>query len=146
MIFFLCMVWGSHSGSNEGCYLLGYNTVWCVFFSWGGVRLSPLGTSPSVWPIIPAPGDRWWWMWSVRWNMNWQGNPKYSEETFPQCHFVHHKSHMGSNTGRRDGKPVTSRLSYDTARVVRWMLTDDSEEHPASIFSFEELKKLAWSR
>jgi hypothetical protein len=31
-----------------------------VFFlvSWGGVRLSPLGTSATNWPIVPAPDDR----------------------------------------------------------------------------------------
>jgi hypothetical protein len=27
-------------------------------FSWGGVRLSLLGTSATNWPIVPAPGDR----------------------------------------------------------------------------------------
>jgi hypothetical protein len=26
--------------------------------SWGGVRLSPLGTSATIWPIVPAPDDR----------------------------------------------------------------------------------------
>jgi hypothetical protein len=26
--------------------------------SWGGVRLSPLGTSATNWPIVPAPDDR----------------------------------------------------------------------------------------
>jgi hypothetical protein len=25
--------------------------------SWGGVRLSPLGTSATVWPIVPAADD-----------------------------------------------------------------------------------------
>jgi hypothetical protein len=33
-----------------------------VFFfflvSLGGVRLSPLGTSANIWPIVPAPDDR----------------------------------------------------------------------------------------
>jgi hypothetical protein len=29
---------------------------WLV--SWGGVRLSPLGTSATNWPIVPAPDDR----------------------------------------------------------------------------------------
>jgi hypothetical protein len=46
------------------------------FFSCGGVRLSPLGTSVNNWPIVPAPGGRWWWMWGSRWNENWQGKPK----------------------------------------------------------------------
>jgi hypothetical protein len=27
------------------------------FVSWGGVRLSPLGTSATNWPIVPAPDD-----------------------------------------------------------------------------------------
>jgi hypothetical protein len=26
--------------------------------SWGGVRLSPLGTSATIWPIVPAPDNR----------------------------------------------------------------------------------------
>jgi hypothetical protein len=26
--------------------------------SWGGVILSPLGTSATVWPIVPAPDGR----------------------------------------------------------------------------------------
>jgi hypothetical protein len=35
----------------------------------------------------------------------------------PQCHIVHHKSHMtwpGLELGRRGEKPVTNRLSYVT--------------------------------
>jgi hypothetical protein len=28
----------------------------CSFL--GGVRLSPLGTSATTWPIVPAPDDR----------------------------------------------------------------------------------------
>jgi hypothetical protein len=35
---------------------------YCLFsfllVSWGGVRLSPLGTSATNWPIVPAPDDR----------------------------------------------------------------------------------------
>jgi hypothetical protein len=30
-----------------------------VFIFLGGVRLSPLGTSATNWPTVPAPG---WWM------------------------------------------------------------------------------------
>jgi hypothetical protein len=47
------------------------------------VRLSPLGTAATNWPIVPAPDDRRWWVWSSRWNENWQGNPKNSEKTCP---------------------------------------------------------------
>jgi hypothetical protein len=28
-----------------------------ILVSWGGVRLSPLGTSATNWPIAPAPDD-----------------------------------------------------------------------------------------
>jgi hypothetical protein len=33
----------------------------------------------------------------------------------PKCHFVHHKSHKGSNLVRRRRKPATNGLSYGTA-------------------------------
>jgi hypothetical protein len=30
-----------------------------IFFSsWGGVRMNLLGTSTTIWPIVPAPDDR----------------------------------------------------------------------------------------
>jgi hypothetical protein len=37
------------------------------------------------WPIVPAPDDRWWWLWSNWWNEDWQGKPKYSEKTCPNA-------------------------------------------------------------
>jgi hypothetical protein len=54
------------------------------FLGWGGVRLSPLGTWATVWPTLPALDDRWrWWVWSSRWNENWQRKLKYSEKLAP---------------------------------------------------------------
>jgi hypothetical protein len=90
------------------------------FFSWSGVRLSPLGTSATNWPIVPAPDDRWWWVWNNWWNCNWHGRPKYSEQT---CRSANLSStnptlyDLGSNPGRRGGKPATNRLSYGTALI-----------------------------
>jgi hypothetical protein len=44
----------------------------------------------------------------------------YSEETCPECHFVHRKLHYpGSNPGRYRGKAVVDSLSYDTALLGR---------------------------
>jgi hypothetical protein len=38
----------------------GFEDGGCILFlvSCGGVRLSPLGTSATNWPIVPAPDDR----------------------------------------------------------------------------------------
>jgi hypothetical protein len=43
----------------------------------------------------------------------WQGKPKYSEET-PSSAAAHHRSHM-TWPGFELGKPATSRLIYGTA-------------------------------
>jgi hypothetical protein len=84
------------------------------------VRLSPLGTAVTVWPIVPAPDDRWW-LWSNRWNTNWQGKPKYFEKTCPSATLSTTNPtcpDAGSNPGRRCRKPATNRLSYGTASVI----------------------------
>jgi hypothetical protein len=81
-----------------------------------GVRLSSLGTSTTVWPIVPAP----WWGWSSRWNENWQGKPKYSERTFRSATLSITNTtwpDLGLNPGRRGGNPATNRLSYGTADI-----------------------------
>jgi hypothetical protein len=93
--------------------------------SWGGVRLSPLGTSANIWPTVPAADDRWW-VWSSRWNENWQGKPKYSEKTCPSatCSTTNPTwPDLGSNPGRRGGKLATSRLRYGTALYICFTLT-----------------------
>jgi hypothetical protein len=82
------------------------------------VRLSPLGTSATVWPIVPAPANTWWWLWSIRWNANWQRKQKCSEKTCPSATLSTTNPtwpDLGSNPGRPGGKPPTKRLSYDTA-------------------------------
>jgi hypothetical protein len=83
------------------------------------VRLSPLGTSATGWPIVPAPDDRWW-VCSRRWNEKWQGKPKYSEKTCPSATLSITNPtwpDLSSNPGFRGGKPATNRLSYGTASL-----------------------------
>jgi hypothetical protein len=49
-----------------------------------GVRLSPLGSAATDWPIVPAPDDDDD-CGSNRWNENWQGKTKYSKKTCPSA-------------------------------------------------------------
>jgi hypothetical protein len=94
------------------------------------MRLSPLGTLVDICPIVPAPADRWW-VWSSRWNENWQGKPKYLEKDCPSATLsttIPTWPDRGSNSGRREGKPATNRLSYGAAELEltlsRWFFLD----------------------
>jgi hypothetical protein len=89
-----------------------------ILVSWGGVRLSALGTAVNVYSIVSAPGDRWWWVWSSRWNENWQWKPKYSDKICPGATLSTTNPtwlDLVSNQGRRGGKAAINRLSYGTA-------------------------------
>jgi hypothetical protein len=84
------------------------------------VRLSPLGTSVTNCPIVPAPDNRWW-PWRSQWNENWQGRPKYWEKTCPSGTLSTTNPtwrDLGCNSGRRGGKPTTNRLSFGTAFIL----------------------------
>jgi hypothetical protein len=91
-----------------------------LFFSFVGcgMKLSPLGTSATIWPIVLAPDDRWWWLWSNRWDENWERKPKYSEKTCPSITWSTTNPtwlDLGSSPGRRCEKMVTNRLSSGPA-------------------------------
>jgi hypothetical protein len=42
---------------NAWCGITDGQVLSFSFFSWGGVRLSPLGTLATSWPIVQAPAD-----------------------------------------------------------------------------------------
>jgi hypothetical protein len=101
-------------------FVMEMQYVFCdVYFflvSWVGLRLSPLGTSATNWPTVPGLDNKW--MWSSRWNENWQGKPKYSEKTCPSATLSTTNPtwpDLGSNPGRLGGNPATSRRSYGSA-------------------------------
>jgi hypothetical protein len=71
------------SSKAEKCQLCSmyYNMLSSFFLlvSWGGVKLEFTCTAATAWPIIPATVERWW-LWSNRWNENWQDKQKYLEK------------------------------------------------------------------
>jgi hypothetical protein len=90
-----------------------------LFFSWGETE-STLYCC-HCWPIVPAPDGRWWRLWSIRWNANWRGKPKYSEKTCPSVTLSTTNPiwpDSGSNPGLRGGKPAINRLSYAAANNI----------------------------
>jgi hypothetical protein len=100
-----------------------------VFFfphvSWGEVRLIPLRTSIIIWSIVPAPDDGCSWVWSSRWNENWQWKPKYSKKTCPSAFLSATnpiRPDLSSNPGPRSAKPTTNHLSSGTISAVYYVL------------------------
>jgi hypothetical protein len=93
--------------------------VWSDRVVWGGVWLSPLGTSATIWPVVPAPfdddddnDDECEAVGGIngRGNRSTRGKPALVSMTnlsWPD---------LGSNPGRRGGKPSTNRLSHGMAR------------------------------
>jgi hypothetical protein len=48
-----------------------------------GVRLSTLGTAVTYWPTVPAPDDRWWWLWNNWWMKIGRGNRSTRRKSAP---------------------------------------------------------------
>jgi hypothetical protein len=106
------------------------------------VRLSPRGTSATNWPTVPAPEDTRW-VWTIWWNENWQGKQKYSEETCPSVTLSTTNltwPDLGSNPGRRGGKPATNRLSYVT--VIALYITQYKKRNEVDVSVVDTIDKL----
>jgi hypothetical protein len=96
-------------------FIVIYIYIFYSFSGWGETEST--WYVGHCWPIVPALDDRWW-LWSSWWNEDWQGKPKYSENTYPSATLSTTNPtwpDLGSNPGRRGGKPATNRLSYGTA-------------------------------
>jgi hypothetical protein len=84
-----------------------------------GSRLSPLGTATTIGLfIVPAPDDRWWWLWSNWWHEDWQVKPVLGENLLQRHFFTTNPTWPGpgSNPGRSGGEPVSNLLRYGAAR------------------------------
>jgi hypothetical protein len=79
-------------GDTHSCrYVSGrYLSGFCSY----GVRLSPLGTAATVWPIVPATDQMMMMIVEQSVKCELTGETETLGENLPQCHFVHYKSHM----------------------------------------------------
>lgn len=83
-----------------------------------GVRPSPLDTSATIWPVVLAIDNSWFWVWTSGYN-EWQGKPKYSEKTcFSPAFSTTKQTWCDLNLGCRGWKPVTDCLSYGVASIT----------------------------
>jgi hypothetical protein len=91
--------------SNSGVLLARSLTSFFQFVRWD------FGYCGHYWPIVPAPGDRWGWLWRNWWYEDWQEKPKYSEETYPSATLSTTNPTWldpGLNPARHGGKPATN--------------------------------------
>jgi hypothetical protein len=111
-----------------------HRLIFFLFVRWD------FGYCGHYWPIVPAPDDRWGWLWRNWWNKDWQGKPKYSEKTYPSATLSTTNPTWldpGLKPGRRCGKPSTLPLElwsglytritgYNSAQTT---LSSSSTEH-----------------
>jgi hypothetical protein len=108
----------SHPTNKKGTFLPYLLLSLLHIFFIGGV--GHFWYCGHYWPIVPAPGDRWWWLWRNWWNKDWQGKPKYSEKTCSSATLSTTNPTWldpGLNPGRRGEKPATNRLRYGAAKI-----------------------------
>jgi hypothetical protein len=100
-------------------WLSRHYNIYIFLVSWGGVRLESLGTSATNWPMYQP------WMiddddddecGAVRGMRIGRGNRSTRKKPAPVPLCPPQIPHdLGSNPGRRGGKPTTNRLSYGMA-------------------------------
>jgi hypothetical protein len=85
---------------------------------------SLFGKSATNWPVVPAPDNG---TMNVERSVEWElsGETEVLGENLSQCHYPPQIQHdLGSNPGRRGGKPATKCQSYGTSKteLTIWMV------------------------
>jgi hypothetical protein len=96
----------------NGLYKLFYQCV--TIFSWDVMRPESTWQVSHYLAYRTRPG---WQVWSIWWNENWQGKPKYLEKACPSATLSTTNPtspDLGPNPGSRGGKPA-NRLSNGTS-------------------------------
>jgi hypothetical protein len=87
------------------------------------------------------------WLWRSRWNVDWQGKPKFSEKTCPSATFVHHKiPHDKTRVWTRTAAVGSRRLTdWVMARPMQfiyfWVVSLDRASPGRKVYTFTWQRK-----
>jgi hypothetical protein len=96
----------------QGWSLVFLIMILVVLISWGGLRLSPLGTSATNWPYCTIPGGSMSMEHLVEWEL--VGETEVLGGNLPQCHFAFHKFHMNWDRTRA--------VALGSRRLTAWAM------------------------
>jgi hypothetical protein len=104
----------SKAKESSTCCLVIAWLFFLFFFNLCGGTLGTAATTGLF--IVPAPDDRWWWLWRNWWNEDCAGETEVlGQKLCPSaslCTTYPTWLDPGLNPGRRGWKPASNRLSY----------------------------------
>jgi hypothetical protein len=85
-------------------------------------------------------GWQWKWLWRSRWNVDWQGKPKFSEKTCPSATFVHHR------IPHEQTRVWTRAAAVGSRRLTAWAMARPRDYVTKPIYSTNRGKSyLVWA-
>jgi hypothetical protein len=66
---------------------------WIIYlWDWSGIESTI--TAAIYWSVVLDLNDRWYWLWSNRWNVWVVSETEIAWQNLPYCRSVHHRSHI----------------------------------------------------